>query len=294
MKKSFKEWKVNKHGLAKNNRRKGTVKGEKTMIIKEERDTIIFIEQDEHALISGRMINKWQSSLFLGEEWRSSVEYAVTRHDRSWIPLDRKFLFLKNQSIPADFTEYPLENKIKAYKRGIEQLVSEDLYAGYLLSCHYASFFKGKNDVEGKTFTMEEEQRQEKLLKEGFSLNKELTADMRHFHFNLLQFCDNLSLYLCMNPWGIDKDNELAWFKEGFPQQLSTLNGQQLYSTWESKTTVKLNPFPFVSERLHISIPYKRLDKQKVKESTVQKVYQETAYRHHPIIIKKSVLTVND
>lgn len=256
------------------------------MIIKEEKDTVIFIEQHEHALISGQIVNKWKPSLFIGDEWRSSVEYAVKNHDRSWIPLDRKFLFINEEKVPASFTDYPLKKKIDAYETGIAQLVNEDPYAGYLLSCHYTSFFRGKNDFVGKKFVEQERERQESLVKQGFSLDKELTSDMRHFHFHLLQFCDNLSLYLCMNKWGVDKDGELSWFKQGFPQQLSTLNEKRFYSTWESETTIKLNPFPFVSKQLHMSIPYKRLHKEWLLDTEVQKRYRETTYSHHPVVIK--------
>lgn len=257
------------------------------MIIKEEKDAVIFIEQHEHALISGQFVNKWKASLFTGNEWRPSVEYAVTNHDRSWIPLDRNILFLTDQTIPASFTDYPLKKKIVAYETAIGQLVKEDIYAGYLLSCHYTSFFKGKSDIEGQKFVKNEKIRQDKLLKKRFPLEKELTPEVRHFHFHLLQFCDNLSLYLCMNEWGIDKDDELSWFKDGFPQQLSTLNKEQFYSTWESETTVKLNPYPFTPEQLHISIPYKRLDKKRLRDTDVQRLYQEIPYSHHPVVIRK-------
>ncbi|WP_280771891.1 DUF3891 family protein [Salipaludibacillus daqingensis] len=257
------------------------------MIIKEDQDTVIFIEQHEHALISGQLVNKWQDAFFNGSQWRTSVEYAITNHDRSWIPLDRKFLFLEKETIPASFTDYPLKMKMDAYEIGIEQLVKEDAYAGFLLSCHYASFFNEKNDIKSSSFIKQQEERQESLLKQMFSQDKALTSETRQFHFDLLQLCDNLSLYLCMNHWGVDKENELSWFKDGFPQQLNTLNNKKFYSSWESETVVKLDPFPFESNQLHISIPYKRLAKKEIGKVSLKETYRNTPYDYHPVMLKK-------
>ncbi|WP_416150640.1 DUF3891 family protein [Salipaludibacillus sp. HK11] len=254
------------------------------MIIREESD-IIFIEQHEHALISGQFINKWRENLFTGLEWKPSVEYAVSNHDRSWIPLDRKFMYLPEKDSLASFIDFPLKKKIEAYEAGIEQLLKEDPYAGYLISCHYASFFKDKEDPLSAKFINHERIRQDKILKRIFKQEKKFTREIRDFHFDLLQFCDNLSLYLCMNRWGAKKNEEVTWFKDGFTQQLATLDKKRVYANWESETTISLNPFPFEKERVHVSIPYKRLTKQETRSDNIRQIYRDAPYESHPVVI---------
>ncbi|PYZ95239.1 hypothetical protein CR194_06915 [Salipaludibacillus keqinensis] len=256
------------------------------MIIKEDKDNIICIEQHEHALISGQFVHKWNEGLFPGLHLKSSVEYAITNHDRSWIPLDRKLVYLKEKGSMASFIDYPLKKKIEAYRRGIEQLLTEDIYAAYLISCHYASFFKGKKDILGKQFMASEEARQEQLLEKMILQDPKLSKEMLNFHFELLQLCDNLSLYLCMNRWGAKKQEEVEWFRDGFSQQLAPVSNEVFQANWESETQVRLSPFPFKTETLHVSIPYKVLSKQDLHRKDLQEIYRKIPYDYHAVIIR--------
>jgi hypothetical protein len=252
------------------------------MIIRENNNEAILIEQHEHALISGQFVYHWNRNAFLRPDLKSSVEYAVTNHDRSWIPLDRKPVLLKDNDL-ASFINYPLRKKLQAYKDGVSQLVEEDIYAGYLISRHYASFFKGKKDILGNEFMEEEKERQEKLKQVAAFRELNLSEEEKEFHFDLLQLCDNLSLYVCMNEWGAGKEKEVQWFRDGFPQKLTPFNSRQFYAQWVSETEVKLDPYPFTAERVYMSIPYKRLTIKDIKNGDLQQLYREIPYDYHPV-----------
>ncbi|MBU9721402.1 MULTISPECIES: DUF3891 family protein [Bacillaceae] len=250
------------------------------MIVRETDSEYIFIKQHDHAVISGKLSKAWKDTYFIGHNFRNSVNYAIAHHDRCWQELDNnKPLILEEGKIPASFIEYPLEEKINAYSIGVNWMENQDPYAALLISKHYASFFSGKLDPQGKVFKSEEERRQGYLLQDT-----RIKKEHLKFHFDLLQLCDNLSLYICMNEWGVEKEREIDWFKEGFPQRLEPLNHIPLMGKWESKHEVRLTPFPF-SEHIEVAIPYK-----KVKKSTLalniapfKKILEETKTEYHSV-----------
>ncbi|HEX6594673.1 MAG TPA: DUF3891 family protein [Bacillota bacterium] len=51
------------------------------MIVREYPTAYVMIEQAEHAYMSGQMISQWKDSLFIGETYRPSIEYAIAKHD---------------------------------------------------------------------------------------------------------------------------------------------------------------------------------------------------------------------
>ncbi|RKL69188.1 hypothetical protein CR203_03915 [Salipaludibacillus neizhouensis] len=249
------------------------------------KDHVICIEQHEHALISGQFVRDWKDDYFIGKNMKKSVEHAVINHDRSWIPLDKNPIYLPEKSKLASFTDFPMEQKLQSYRSGIVQLLNEDLYAGFLLSCHYASFFSNTADKLGITFLLEEDNRQN-VVKEALREKKLLPLEReREFHFNLLQLCDNLSLYICMNRWGARKEEEITWFKDGFKQEL--LKDQRIYPEWLSETMVTLDPYPFSHDQLQIEIPFKRLSKNDLAKPNIQNIYRDTPKEHHKIIFSK-------
>ncbi|MCR6110953.1 DUF3891 family protein [Bacillus sp. A301a_S52] len=255
------------------------------MITREDGEGVICIEQNEHGLISGQLVHQWRDDLFVRPDLKPRVTYAITHHDRSWIPLDRKLEYSEEEGKVASFTEYPLKRKIRAYEQGVNQLLKEDVYAAYLISRHYASFFENGEEKEGVPFMVQEKQRQKHLFPRLLYKDISLTKEEETFHFDLLQLCDNLSLYLCMNPWGAGKEEEVSWFKAGFPQKLRPLNGEKFQAFWQSETEVKLTPFPFQTNCLHIRLPYKKLIKERLTRLTITDEYKKAPVKYHPIVI---------
>ncbi|UTR10701.1 DUF3891 family protein [Evansella sp. LMS18] len=252
------------------------------MIVKETANSYILIEQHYHAELSGELANKWRIEYFLGADKRESVELAIRMHDWCWQKLDKKPVFLSEEKQPASFTDYPLNEKIRAYTEGIEFMEERDEYAALLISSHYSSFFNGKGGKKETKFRTEEEGRQKELKQK---LKIENRRKEFQFHFDLLQLCDNLSLYLCMNKWGASKDEEISWFRNGFPQQFAPLNNEKLYGEWESENKIILEPFPFSMQTVAVRIPYKKISKGEYTSESLLEEYKNTEYTYHEIKI---------
>lgn len=230
-----------------------------TMIIRQTVRDIECIKQHDHAYISGEVAKHWL------EPVQSEVYVAVLEHDRAWIPLDQIIKYDADRGLPHDFISYPLENKLTAYTRGLDEVQEKSLYAALLCSKHYCSFFSGSitEKTEVQEFLEQEQKRQQEIC-ESVEINaKQLAED-----FKLLQFCDDLSLYVCMNNPGITKSEEVSWFKNGFPQSFSFApNGIQ--AKWVDDKQVSLDPFPFV-EPLTISFSVYSLPMSLLEEQDEQ------------------------
>src|SRR5690625_883152 len=225
------------------------------LIVRKQGDNFILFKQYDHSVVSGTLASNVEKKPTPYE----SVLYAIENNDIGWKQLDHEILWDDEINEPHDFTNYPLTEKLYAYTYGIEQVVKEDVYAGYLCSYHLASFLKGKDDDESYTFYTEEVERQEKLKK---SFNDEQLEHL-DYNYSLLKMCDDLSLFVCLNEPG---ENVYPWFKNGF-----ILNDQKVIPTWKNRTTLSLNPSPF-AQPFNISIPYKVVsqDRQVLRTDTLE------------------------
>ncbi|SDZ58894.1 Protein of unknown function [Evansella caseinilytica] len=255
------------------------------MIVRERSDEFILIHQHDHAHISGQLCKAWKQDYFLGREERPSVELAVACHDWCWQALDQRPLLLKETGKPASFVDHPLQEKIAAYRTGVDEMEKRDEYAALLISLHYASFFHGKVVPAAESFRNEEEIRQQRL-KEYLTENRR-NVDHVRFHFDLLQLCDNLSLYICMNEWGSGKEEEISWFRDGFSQRMLPFDDVPFECEWLSKHQVKIHPYPFVTDEVTVFVPYYRIKKENVTEAVLGSLrHKEKA--QHSVIFQKS------
>ncbi|MCT8137946.1 DUF3891 family protein [Anaerobacillus sp. CMMVII] len=228
------------------------------MVVTERRDEILLFEQHEHAKVCGEFAQAWKDEYFDGNEKRESVLYAIYEHDNGWIELDQRPLLNKETKLPHSFIDYPLSPKLEAYTKGINYIEQHDEYAALICSLHYASFFERYTNGRGEVFLAQERKRQRKLL-QVLTVEKETLQ----FHYDLLQFCDNLSLYLCMNEPGVDKKNEFSWFKRGFQQRFHFNQKRRIIAHWLDKNTVSVEDFPFSCE-LTVSMGYKKIKKNRI------------------------------
>ncbi|ADU30436.1 DUF3891 family protein [Evansella cellulosilytica] len=251
------------------------------MIITETESHYTFIQQHDHAVISGKLSKEWNDTYLLGREKRMSVELAIQQHDACWKTLDLEPLFSEEIQEPLSFINYPLEVKIAAYRKGIDEMYGEDKYAALLISKHYSSFFTGNLSNSGREFKNHELRRQ-KLLCNELQIHEPKVLDE---HFRLLQLCDNLSLYLCMNEWGVEKEKEISWFKEGFPQRIPPAKKEKMRARWINKTTVVISPFPFKKECITVVIPYKKIPKSNYSKAHFKEIYINNKLEYHTVKI---------
>ncbi|WP_181350815.1 DUF3891 family protein [Thalassobacillus sp. CUG 92003] len=248
------------------------------MIVNRLEDGFVLITQHHHALASGTMVRNWKEKYLIRSKVREEADWAVAEHDRAWIPLDRHPLWNERKEQPFTFVDYPLKEKLAAYKRGIDEVEQRSAYAAILCSSHYQSFFSsGSQDADIRHFLDHETTRQERLFR---TMEMNLPQDIYDLHFKRLQFCDDLSLYICAQQPGVAKEDELPWFKDGFRQHFE-FAPDGMIAHWKDESTVSVDPFPF-ERPIEVSIPYCQLAVDDIESKGLQTAWDEAEveYRH--------------
>jgi hypothetical protein len=213
------------------------------MIVRRKGNEFVLIKQHDHGLVSGEFAAHMKQVI----EPLEKTLYAISHHDIGWTELDQSVLWNEATDAPYSFDNYPMLPKVEAYTQGISKVESIDPYAGFLCSKHYASFFTDAKDQIGRQFRGQELARQNKL-REHFSETEEKNIDS---NFRLLQFCDDLSLSLCLNEPGT---NEHPWYRSGIRYE-----GQTYQWVWEGEEQLRLTPQLF-SGSFVIELPYQVVD----------------------------------
>jgi hypothetical protein len=209
------------------------------MIVRRKGNYFVLIKQHDHGLMSG----EFAAHMKLQIEPLAKTLYAISHHDIGWEELDQMILWNEKTDMPYSFEYYPLLPKLEAYTHGIARVEANDAYAGFLCSKHYASFFTNTEDLVAKNFREQEWTRQNKL-REHFTETEENNIAA---NFRLLQFCDDLSLALCLNEPG---QNTHPWYKDGIRYQ-----GEVYQWVWEGEERLRLVPNLF-TQSFTIELPY--------------------------------------
>lgn len=239
------------------------------MIIREQNDAFIMIKQHDHAQISKRLYQQLHNHL-LPEEDSSSLEYAIAQHDCGWIPFDEAPFWNDQQQSPFSFTNYPTEPKTVLYEYGINMVEENDLYAALLCSEHYTRFLNNSSNASATGFVERERARQERIKDQ---LNTKEDVFLKHYE--ILQFFDNLSLYICLNEPGAAKEDEHYFFKKGIKLPQIFAENQNLMPKWKTDKTIELNKDLFTSPAT-IPLKQKIVSKQNIKDKGLQKAYSNT------------------
>lgn len=214
------------------------------MIVREKSDYYVLIKQHDHGLISGEFARHWaERPRPLGP-----TLYAIANHDIGWQDLDTSVRWSEESGRPYSFTDYPIEPKLQAYEKGLDFLQAQDPYAAYLCSMHFASFMRGSENEAEIKFREDEGRRRQRI--ENALSGEEL--DNLEYNFRLLQLCDNLSLFVCLNEPG---QNTHPWYTGGFE-----FSGTRFEPIWEDSGTLRLDPNPF-SESFDFVVPYTLVEK---------------------------------
>ncbi|WP_339230202.1 DUF3891 family protein [Oceanobacillus sp. FSL K6-2867] len=255
------------------------------MIVRERDHDFILIQQDHHAAISGDIVKRWKKDYFPGVDLRSSVEFAAYQHDCGWKEFDKQPFLNDEKGIPYSFFDFPIQPKIVLYKHGIDVVEQVDSYAALLCSEHYKRFLMNHTSLEAQEFVTTENTRQQAIIDTRNAFNKRLF----NFHYGLIQFSDNLSLYLCVNEPGIDKEAEHPFFKEGIPmnQALHEFCNSTLQLHWKNGNTVVLDDFPF-EEPFDVIVKQKVISKNDLSAKGLIASYEEAALEESKVTITTS------
>lgn len=251
------------------------------MIVVEKESEFIMMTQHDHATLSGDLARELPIAA-LDEQSKLDVLFAIYEHDRGWIDLDATPFWNDRDDIPYSFTNFPTVPKLSFYRKGIEEVTQANPYAGLLCSLHYQSFYIKDSSTAGKSFIEHEDDRQlviKQQLPDQYLNEKELK-----YHLDLLQFHDNLSLYMCLNTPGISKENEHVWYKNGFVQTFPYLNNQVIHPQWVSSQKIVLDPFPYETT-FEVFVPLKHVRKEAVREMGIAEAYKQASFQERHVQI---------
>lgn len=212
------------------------------MIVRKLEDSFLLIRQHEHGQISGEFARYWG----VQKNPQRPTLFAITNHDVGWQELDDEVRFNPQTGEPYSFIDYPLEPKLQAYKHGLDRVEAQEPYASYLCSLHYTSFVRDSSEPAAINFKEHEASRRTGIEERAPREWLENTE----YNFRLLQLCDDLSFFVCLNEPG---ENNVSWYKDGFD-----FMGQKIRPVWRDRQTLSLTPNP-LSDSFDFTIPYEKI-----------------------------------
>ena len=210
------------------------------MIVRERPGAFVLVEQHEHGLVSGEFARHWAESIWPRED----ALYAIDNHDVGWRELDETIRWNEETGRPYSFLDYPARPKLRAYAKGLDLVEARSPYAACLCSRHYGFFVR---DARGEPEVSFKESEAERRRGIEVVLSRE-EIDSLEYNFRLLQLCDDLSLFVCLNEPGT---NYYPYYKDGFQ-----FMGTRFEPSWEDGRTLRLDPNPF-SKPFDIEVPYR-------------------------------------
>lgn len=247
------------------------------MIIRERIDSFVMIDQHHHASISGELFEQIASYFSLRTlPHYEAIRYAIYYHDVGWNPFDASPLWNDAKQEPLSFISYPNTIKSVLYQYGVDYVQANNLYAALLCSEHYVRFLANDDEAHSKHFVQHEQKRQATIKKSLKNYNEQdLLA-----HYELLQFFDNLSLYVCLHEPGASKENTHFFFKKGIA--LPTLfGGGTLQLAWEVNQI--LLHTPLLVEPVSITLSQKVVSKEHIHSVGLQEAWNNTETELIPI-----------
>ena len=250
------------------------------MIVRERSNSFVLIDQHHHASISGNLFKQLKEALQPELAWRQAIEIAILHHDCGWIPFDQAPFWNDEKSAPYSFTDFPTSPKTVLYKTGIDKVEANSTYAALLCSNHYELFLKDNKEPLAKQFIKAEKSRQEniKQLFPGFDENVFAS------HYKILQFFDNLSLYICLNEPGTKKEKEHPFFQNGIPLP-DQFGGGILQLHWSDERHIQLSSSLFAAE-VDLLVHQKTVSKNCISKNGLQKAFDAAKTEKIPVAIK--------
>ncbi len=249
------------------------------MIIRESENSFIMVAQHDHASLSGQIAAHFKKEFFIEEVFFDDVVLAVQEHDRSWIGLDDTPLWNDRRLEPISFMDYPKIPKLTFYSAGLDETEIMNPYAALLCSLHYTSFYAHSQDKEITQFLNNERERQSRIMATVPHISEKTIS----YHFRLLQLCDDLSLYVCLNEPGVSKEEEHKWYRKGFKNsEIFSVNHEFIKAEWKSKQHVSIHDFPFEQD-FQAQIAIKHILKSERDKEGVEQAYHQAELNIQPI-----------
>lgn len=243
------------------------------MIVRETTDHFICIEQDYHAHLAEQIISQWKQTFLKEDPFAETVLYAIQQHDLGWHYFDKQPLWNDETNKPYTFIDLPLLIKTVLYTYGVDLVERRSPYAAALCSAHYTKFLQKYDIEEVQQYITQEQRRRERIL-QAFP---EIDTETFEKHLGLLQFADNLSLFICLHEEG-NNETRHRYFERGvrIPPAIDQGDVQFVTADWLDDTTIQLQHLPTVAP-FSITMKETFLPKNAIEKEGFAKLYEKTA-----------------
>lgn len=224
------------------------------MLVQARPDRLRLVRQHDHALAAGALAAAWRGAGGRAGRLPFRAVLATALHDVGWRELDVRPRWNPSTGRPFAFHEHPLEEKLAAYRRGLDRMEEVSPPAGLTGSLHYASFLDGA-DAEG--FLAAEARRRERLaerIRARGGPSDPVARARRDLAW--LKLFDTFSIRLCLTPPGVPDGRLPPWLDPG--AALEAPDGTALEIRWEDGGTVRVAPWPF-GEPVTLELPVRDL-----------------------------------
>jgi hypothetical protein len=240
------------------------------VLVVERNGSLMMVLQIEHARLVGELMQHWGGGMFERPSPYESVCLAASMHDEGWRVPDEEALYDANKARPLHFLDIDLRQHASFYGKGVERVREMDAYAGLLVGMHWTGLYRGRWGTQQRRVfepkegafledVMIEEERAEvpaKLKLLAASSEPRSSFEMRLWmNYELLQACDLLSLFVCMEDLTDDSVSGTVGpvptgpGKDAIDLQLHVLGGG----------VVSIDPYPFDVPSLEMNVPFRAI-----------------------------------
>lgn len=248
------------------------------MICREHDGAFVMVKQHEHGLLAGEFAKWFKEEHTPAEGRRAEVLRAVSNHDRGWIDLDETPFWNDAEGAPYSFIDFPVVPKLTFYRRGIDEVEADTPYGALLCSSHFERLIEvsGEECPELTQYLQDEADRRARIHRE-LEQSRPIGEGELYYDARLLQFCDDLSLFLALSEPGSPESEKHPWFAGGFSgsEDFSFTSGKAIQAEWQDKSTLILDPFPFTKD-VGICFKQRRVSRKDIKLKGIAAAYRET------------------
>jgi len=256
------------------------------MIISENSDYYRMISQNDHGDLAGQFAAHWGNDRFDQLKPYQSMVLAAETHDNGWWDWDI-YPSIDDNGVPIPFTRTPREFRSNFYGKGIDNVIARDAYAGLIVSMHGVGLGQKRygtmpsmverDDPYSQKFIAKREPTHKDMIDKLSRLEQYagLTSQERIWHnYLLMQVFDRLSLFFCSNfdittvaAAGSHTKDGKAYYGSTIkptPMKPGEEDGQIQLRVLDRQTCV-IDPYPFDSSPLRVSVRGKLIQKRKYR-----------------------------
>jgi hypothetical protein len=222
------------------------------VVLRREGDAVLAIGQPSHAWLSGQLARAWGNERFGALEPREEVCLAAEQHDAGMAAWDAAPTLNPQTGLPHSFVEVPVETHVELWSGAWEVVLPQSRYAALLVSMHGTALYAMRD-------LSKLDDRQADLVRAYLTGQREVQRRLR-------ESLDDTA--------GVDRNQRLIWTWDAFslalcldwaPHRLSAVPtaGEEALDvelTPAGERTVRIEPWPFASERVRVRTEGRRLD----------------------------------